>query len=149
MQVFPSNFIGDDLLGKDTINVFAGQPVRLGEFTVPADVEISFGQGDLVGQNTAIGRFFADIKNATGEVNGLLRIAIYNSQNNHLSTLMEYRTERARMGATDPTQRISLARRIEDITRDRKIVLEFIADADGTITKADSRIEIDITKILL
>jgi hypothetical protein len=82
---------------------------------------------------------------ADTEAPGVVRIAAYNSQRHHLVTFDEFRTE-SLSASTSRTIQIPYPESVYDVSEDNIICIEFMPDATATITKADSSIQIDITR---
>lgn len=149
MERYSTTLIGADLIDSDSPAVLAGIPVKLGEYQVQAGEEIAIGYGPFVGQESAIGRLFIELKDdsATPAVeNGLVRLSVWDPQNRPLIVLGEWRTETTASGATDRTLRIPLPENRVNLTEDQKLVLEFISDADDTLTKAACTVAVDCTR---
>jgi hypothetical protein len=123
--------------------------MRLGTYTVVAGELVSVGYGNLDGQENAQGRIYLDLKdNATTplEVNGVVRLSVYSPQDRPIEIISEMRTETLRTSSSDRTKQISFPEHDLMVKEDKKIVLEFIPDANATISKANSTLIMDITK---
>ena len=145
METFRSAFTQADLIKADTLCP-AGQSTKLGEYVVPAGENVSLGYGRLLGQESAEGRIFMDIQDATGAVEGTVRLIVHSAQNRPHAIIHEYRTETLRQNATDRTKQLAFPDSILYVTEDKKIVLEFIADVEKTVSKSKTKILMDITK---
>lgn len=145
---FPSTLNKANLFAADKA-VVAGEFVQLGRYTVPAGTAIALGFGALEGQDTAVGRLLIDMKNnavAPGaNIEGLLRLTVRNPQDRPVMILAESRTERVRLGSTDPKLQRPLPWTNAVLTEDFSLVLEFKADAAGTAGSANSTVLVDIT----
>lgn len=147
-KIFRSAFTEANLISASTVTLVAGQIMRLGEYKVEAGERIGLGYGDQNGQNNAVGRLYASFKdNSTTPVqlHGLVRFSIYSPQNKPLSTLAEYRSETLVHGASDRSLQVPFAEFDEWASEDKRIVLEFISDTSGTLSKANSDLLMDIT----
>lgn len=144
-EIFRSAFTVNDLIKADTVCV-AGNPSKLGEYVVPAGELVSVGYGSLAGQESAQGRIFLDIQSDTKAENGIIRISAHSPQNRPREIIREYRTEVIRQAESDRTKQVPFPEHDLWVTEDKKIVLEFIADADCTVSKAKSKVLMDITK---
>lgn len=129
--------------------VVAGEFVQLGKYTIPAGVAIAPGYGAMEGQDTAAGRILiAMMNNAAAPgvaIEGLLRLSVRNPQDRPVMILWESRTERVRLGATDPKIQVPFPWMNAIATEDFSLVLEFRADAAGTAGSANSTCLVDVT----
>jgi len=146
MEKFRSAFTKNELIDTATVVCVAGNPIKLGEYVVPAGELVAIGYGDHDGQESANGRIYIDLKSTTAEVDGLVRLSAFSPQDRPFEILREYRTETLRQGTGDRTKQIPFPVHDLNISEDKKIVLEFIADSGVTVSKADSTILMDITK---
>jgi hypothetical protein len=147
--IFRTAFTKEQLMTGD-VAVVAGQPIRLGEYKVQAGELVSLGYANNESQEGAAGRIYVDIKNNAAvpgaNIEGTVRFAIYSPQNRHMETLVEYRTETLRTDKANRTLQVPFPSSMFPFIReDRKLVLEFIADAAGTVGKANSTILMDMT----
>lgn len=146
MAIFRSALTKADLLAADTV-LTPGQFVKLGERKVEAGETISIGYGAESGQESAQGRIFMDLKtSASAAIDGTIRLQVYSPQNRPLFILGEWRTETLRTGSGDRTKQVPLPEDVYEMTEDKKIVLEFNADAAATVAKAQSTILLDTTE---
>lgn len=145
-EIFRSAFTQADLISSATVSTVAGNPIKLGEYVVPAGELVSIGYGSLNGQQNATGRIFIDLQNATVPVEGLVRISAFSPQDRPKEILREYRTETLRQSLTDRTKQVPFEEHQLAVSEDKKIVLEFIADVTGIVDKSKSKILMDITK---
>lgn len=135
-----------DLLSGDVVLV-AGQYVKLGERKIEAGELVAVGYGQESGQNNAQGRIFMDLKtSASADIPGTIRLQVYSPQNRPLIILGEWRTETLSVGAGDRTKQIPFPEHEVWCSEDKKIVLEFAADAAATVAKAQSTILLDTTE---
>ena len=145
-EIFRSAFTQNDLINADTVDCIAGNPIKLGEYVVPAGELVSTGYGNLNGQQNATGRIYVDLQSSTGAVDGLVRISAFSPQDRPKEILREYRTETLRQNATDRTKQVPFEEHQLAVSEDKKIVFEFIADTTVTVDKSKSKILMDITK---
>jgi hypothetical protein len=149
LEKYSTTLTQADLMDNDTIAVLAGIPIKLGEYQVQAGEEIAIGFGPFAGQESAIGRIYAEIMDDTAtaaEEPGMLRLSVWDPQNRPLIVLGEWRTETLSSGASDRSLRIPLPESNINLTEDQKLVLEFISDASDTVVKASSTIAVDCTR---
>lgn len=148
---YRSSFVKADLIDAATVAVTAGDTIKLGEYQVPVGENIILGFGQSAGQESAEGRIYIDLKDAEttpGNVDGTLRITLYSPQNRPVAIVDEFRTETLRGSSTDRTKQVPYPERVYQITPYKKVVMEFISDADKTISKANSTVLIDITRVV-
>jgi hypothetical protein len=152
MEKFSSAFTASTLIDADTVACVANSIIKLGEYQVPAGEELSIGYEQHSAQDTAVGRAYFDLKDGAGTpavIPGMIRLTVYSPQNRPLRVLYEWRTEKAGQGASDMTLRIPVPESPYNIREDQKLVLEFIADAAATLTKANCTILLDVTKYVV
>lgn len=143
---YRSAFTAAQLVAADKA-VTAGEWARLGVYAVQAGEMISLGYGALSGMDNAVGRIYAKFAASGGaEVTGKVRLTIYSPQDRPLKIMHEFRTEALNTSASDRTKQTPFAEGPEIITEDKKIVLEFLPDANATIAKAQSVLIMDITQ---
>lgn len=136
----------NDLISADTV-LTAGQFVKLGERKIEAGELLAVGFGQESGQNNAQGRIYMDLKTAaSAAIAGTVRLQAYSPQNRPLVILGEWRTETLSTGAGDRTKQVPFPEDIYWLSEDKKLVLEFNADAAATVAKAQSTILMDATE---
>lgn len=136
----------NDLMSGDTV-LTAGQFVKLGERKIEAGELLAVGFGQESGQNNAQGRIYMDLKtSASAAIAGTVRLQAYSPQNRPLVILGEWRTETLSTGAGDRTKQVPFPEDIYWLSEDKKLVLEFAADAGATVAKAQSTILMDATE---
>jgi hypothetical protein len=149
MQTFRSAFTKAELISGD-VAVVTGQYNKLGEYKVEAGETITVGYGGQGGMDNAVGRIYGAIMNnaaAPGvEMKGKIRLSIHSPQNRPLKIITEFRTELLNTNASDRTKQTPLPEHVEVLTEDKKLVLEFLPDAGGTVGKANSSLIFDITQ---
>lgn len=148
-EQYRSAFTKDHLMSGD-VAVVTGSYMKIGEFQVSAGEMHSIGYGHNSSQEGAEGRVYIDLKDNTASpganVDGVLRIAVHSPQGRPIRTLAEFRTETLRTDKNDRTKQIPLSSAIFPfVSEDKKIVVEFLSDANKTIGKANSTILIDTT----
>lgn len=146
MERFRSAFTQNHLITNATTVCVAGNPTILGEYVVPAGELVAIGYGKESGQESAQGRIFIDLQAAAAAANGVIRISAYSPQNRPKEIMKEFRTETLRQNETDRTKQVPFAQHDLFVSEDKKIVLEFIADANATVDKSKCKILFDITK---
>jgi hypothetical protein len=149
-KIYRSALTKNELIDTATVDVIAGQFVKLGERKIEAGELLTVGFGQQSGQNTAQGRMYMDIRdNAAAPgvvVNGTIRLSVYSPQNRPLVILSELRTETASGGTQDDrASHVPLPEDMTWLSEDKKLVLEFAADATGTVGKTNSAIIMDTT----
>lgn len=146
---FRSAFTKADLITGD-VALIQGQFIRLGSYAVQAGELVSPGYAGQSGQDNAQGRLYVDLKDNTAtpgaSVNGVLRLSIFSPQDRPLEIINEWRTETLRTSATDRTLQIPFPEFDAWVSEDKKIVLEFKADANATLGKVNSTLIMDCTK---
>lgn len=146
-EIFRSAFTQANLISAASVACIAGNPIKLGEYVVPAGELVSIGYGTLNGQQNATGRIYVDLQVAAGTpADGLVRISAFSPQDRPKEILREYRTETLRQNLTDRTKQVPFEEHQLAVSEDKKIVLEFIADTALTVDKSKSKILMDITK---
>jgi hypothetical protein len=143
---FRSALTKNDLMSGDIV-LTAGNFVKLGERKIEAGELLALGFGLETGQESAQGRVYMDLKtSASAVIAGTIRLQVYSPQNRPLVILGEWRTETISTGAGDRTKQIPLPESMYWVSEDKKIVLEFAADAAATVAKTQSTILIDTTE---
>lgn len=145
-EIFRSALTENELMDSATVDVLAGQFVKLGDRKVEAGELITIGFGMQSGQQNAQGRIFMDFNDdVNAAVNGTARLSVYSPQNRPLKILGEWRSETLRSGETDRSLMIPLPENPTWISEDKKLVLEFEADANGIVSQANTDILMDTT----
>lgn len=149
-EVYRSSMTEDEMIGKTSVAVLQGVPTKLGEYVVRAGELVSIGFGDQSGLHDATGRIYAKLANSAGtELRGKLRFQIYSPQDRPLQILAEYDTDIVNDNETDRTKQVPFPENQAWLSEDKKLVLEFIAKADGTVDKTKSRILFDTTQAVI
>lgn len=142
---FRSALTQADMISSSTVTTVAGQFVKLGERKIEAGELLALGFGAQSGQESAQGRIYVDMQNATVAVEGTVRLQVYSPQNRPMVILGEWRTETLRTGDGDRTKQVPLPEDIYFLSEDKKLVLEFQADASGIVDKSKTKIIFDTT----
>jgi len=154
-EIYPSTFTKNELITGDKA-IISGEITRIGAYKIQAGEEISFGSGQLAGQDNATGRIYMDLRDnaAAGgaALSGNVRLVVYSSQNRPLEIVREFRTEDLATSATVKAQQTPFTEHAIWAREDQLLVLEFIPDAgvsgtgSGTLGKANSKILVSVTK---
>lgn len=153
LEEYRSAFTKDHLLSGD-VAVVSGSYMKIGEFKVQAGEMYSLGYGQNESQEGSPGRIYMDLKdNSTApgvNVNGILRFSVHTPQGRPIRTLAEFRTETLRTDVNNRTLQVPFpSAKFPYVSEDKKIVIEFLADADTTISKSNSTIVMDTTVAVL
>lgn len=148
MEQYRSAFTKEHFMSGD-VNVVTGSYIKLGEFKVEAGEMHSLGYGSNESMEGSPGRIYIDLKDGEatpGNVDGTLRFAVHTPQGRPIKTLAEYRTQTLRTDPNNRTLQIPFpSSNFPFISEDKKIVIEFLADADKTVSKANSTMIMDTT----
>jgi hypothetical protein len=144
---YRSTFTEANLVGAATVACIAGQYNKLGQYKVLSGDIIALGYSDLDDQCGAVGRIWVNI-NATGPAvaPGTIRLSLMSSADRQMSIEFECRTEILINNGTDRTKQLPFEVSENWLSIDKRFQLDFMPDANVTITKADTKILIDITK---
>lgn len=121
---------------------------RLGSYTVQAGEAIELGWGSNGTQSDAVGRIYAKFQtSAPADVNGRFRILIETPDGRLVDDgyIFEAHTN-ALAASTDRTKQVPFPKTFKAATEDKKIVIEFKADAAATIEADNVTIYIDVTR---
>lgn len=125
--------------------LIAGQPMIIGQYTVNAKEAISLGKGQHSALDQAEGRAYMDLKSgASTNIEGMVRISVYTPQMREKMILAEWRTEALRQ--TSKRDQEPLPEMREVVTEDDIIVISVIADANATVSVADTKLSFDIVR---
>lgn len=148
-ETYRSSMTEDDIIGSATVNVLKGVPTKLGEYVVRAGEMVSIGYGEQKGLHDATGRIFAKLlDSASAELRGKLRLSVFSPQDRPELILAEYDTDIVNDNETDRTKQTPFAEHGAMIREDQKLVLEFIAKADGAVDKSKSKVLFDTTQYI-
>jgi hypothetical protein len=143
---FRSAMTKNDLITAD-LPLTAGVFMKLGEYKVQAGELVTIGYGQESGQESAQGRIYMDLKtSASAVIAGTVRLQAYSPQNRPMVVLGEWRTEVLSQGNGDRTKQVPLPEQLYWLSEDKKLFLEFSADAAATLAKAQSTVLIDTTE---
>lgn len=149
-EVYRSAITEAKLIGAASTAVIANNYIKLGEYKVEAGELISIGFGEQSGLDSAQGRIFMSLKNSGGTViHGHVRMAVHSPQNRPMMILGEYRTETLADNPGDRTKQTPLPENKYWLSEDKKLVLEFMADANDTVDKSKSDILFDTTNAVV
>lgn len=150
LEEFRSAFTKDHVMSGD-VAVTTGSFHKIGEYKVEAGEMVSLGYGQNETQEGAPGRIYIDLKDdANAEMNGLLRFAAHSPQGRPLKIMAEYRTETLRTDLSNRTLQVPFpSTNFPYLSEDKKLVVEFLPDASGTVSKANSKIIFDITNAVV
>lgn len=146
-EVFTSTYTKNELISA-SMAVNSGQYTRLGSYQVTAGEKISVGAGMLSGMDNAIGRIYAKFLNSDAtplEVPGKVRLSIYSPQDRPIMIVKEFRTEDLNTNASDKTKQLPLPEHDVWIREDQKLVLEFLPDSTGYISKTNTTLLMSVT----
>lgn len=150
-EKYMSTFTKAQLMSADTIVCATGQFNKLGEYVIPAGMEIAIGSGKYDDLERATGRLFIELKDdeATATIeSGMVRLQAYSPQNRPLEILYEGRTEVTGAG-TNRQLYVPLPEHSVNLTQDQKLVMEFMPDGADTVVKADCTILVDHTVFII
>jgi hypothetical protein len=146
LNPFRSVFKAADLLGAVDVALVATKYREVGRFTVPAGTAYAIGYGGNPGQDSAEGRFYADINSIVpGDLDGMVRLVLLDPQERVLETLFECHTSQLRTSATDRSQQLPVPEHAAKIGEDYSIAFEMKPDADGTVDVSACILYLDVT----
>lgn len=149
-EIYRSSMSEDEMIGSATVNVLKGVPTKLGEYVVKAGEMVSVGYGKQSGLHDATGRFFAKLLNSSSAAQrGKLRLSVYSPQDRPIMILSEFDMDIVDDNETDRTKQTPFPENAAWLSEDKKLVLEFIAKADGTIDKSKSKVLFDVTQAVI
>jgi hypothetical protein len=133
-----------------TVTLVTGQYCKIGEVVCPAGLYKSIGFGASNSQSDAQGRMYVKLStSAPAEITGKFRISIFSPQDRNMYTIFEAPSAALNQNVADRTKQIPMPETNYAIGKDYKFVFEFKPDTAGTITLANSVIQIDTTEQLL
>jgi len=154
---YRGNWGPSDLIGAATVVLIQNEWKTIGQVVVPADQLIGLGYGGFGTQDAAPGRLFVKLMDTTGTpvaIAGQFRIEIQSSNDMPLGgrpVLIDYDLATTSLGATNRTERLPLPFNNTMLSKDKKFVFKVkntYASAQ-TLSRANSSVEIDITKQLV
>lgn len=150
--VYRGNWGVNDIIGAASVLLIKDEWKEIGKITVPADQLIGLGFGDAVNQDAASGRLFVDLQAAgPADIVGQFRIMITSSNDLPLGgrpVLIDYDLATTRIGASNRSERLPNPYNGIMLSKDKvyKFLVKNTAAAAQTVTRADSSVEIDISK---
>lgn len=122
------------------------KPTFVGSYKVPAGQGLELGFGPFASLDTAVGRAYADMNDATDvDLNGKLRISIWDEEDRPVRILGNW--DLAALRQSTMNLRPPLAETGAIITQDKKLVLEVICyDASKSFKLSGSDLQISVTK---
>jgi len=146
-----------DLISAATVLLLKDEWKNIGSVTVPADQLIGLGYGGLGTQDAAPGRMYVKLMDNTETpvaITGQFRIEIQSSNDLPMGgrpILIDYDLATTALGATNRTERLPLPFNEVMLSKDKKFVFKIKNNFETaqTLSRANSSIEIDITKQLV
>lgn len=158
-NIYPGTFTVDQVITEgSTVALLPGVYNKIGEYVVKADELVGIGRGAYDALNTAIGRLFAKFyDNSSTPVaitNATFRIMLESSQDIPIGqkpVYVDVDCSQLVLGATDPSQRFVLPFDGTMLSKDKKFVFMIKNNGSSSVTlsKANSTVEMDITRALL
>ncbi len=140
----------NDLIDTATVACTAGVWVKLGEYPISAGQALSTGYGPYGSQETAIGRFYCELKDEVpGVIHGKLRLSLFSPQGRPGPIIGEYRTNILGANANDRTKQVPFPEHGLTFLEDQKLVLEFLPDTTETLTRANCTLLMDVTNMVV
>ncbi len=122
--------------------------IKLGEYQVDAGERITVGYGKGM-QDNAEGRIVLNLKDGSdANIPGTLRIAYESAQDLPIEVLDEFASVDL-LGGTSPSDKVVLNEKHSGITEDKKLVLYYKAEADATVSLANTSLNMAITRDLI
>ena len=158
-NLYPGTFTKDQVITEgSTVTLLPGIFNKIGEYVVKADELVGIGRGAYDALNTAIGRLYADFKDNSGTpvaiTNATFRIMLESSQDIPIGqkpVYVDVDASQLTLGKTDPSQRFVLPFDGTMLSKDKKFVfmLKNNGTSNVTLSKANSTVEMDITRALI
>ena len=154
---YRGNWGASDIIGAGTVTLIKDEWKTIGEVIVKADQYIGLGYGGVDTQDSAMGRLYVDLKdnsNTPVAIEGQFRIEIYSSNDMPLGgkpVLIDYDLATTALGATVRSERLPMMFNNIMLSEDKKFVFKVknTASSAQTLSRANSKVEIDITKQLV
>ncbi len=122
---------------------------EVGRYIVPQGQAIMVGRGIHTGQDSATGRVYLVLQNATPAViAGDVRLDVHTATDTYLTTIWSDRTENLGLGQTDPRQRVVIPATNDAFTQNYALVLMCKPDATNTPVQANSTLIMDMVRYL-
>lgn len=157
-NLYPATFTQAEVIGPATVLLKVGQYTPIGEYVVKADELVGLGRGAFVAQGEAIGRFFASFKDNAGTpvaiTTGKLRILLLSSQDMPIGgkpVYIDVDLMALTTGENIPADRFALPFDNTLLSKDKKyqFLIKNTAAADVTLSKANSKVLLDVTRMLV
>jgi hypothetical protein len=151
MARYTTTFNKAKFFSADVANLAVGAIKKIGEYKVQAGEILTIGEGKYDTFPDALGRIYGKLMdtNATtpAEITGLLRFSIHSPQGRPLKTMFEMHTSKLNTSAGDRRLQTPLSERIEELTEDKKLVIELIPETigNGTLDYETSVLLLDVT----
>jgi hypothetical protein len=142
---FRSVLKATDLLDADT-TLATDKFTEIGRYTVPAGTAVAIGYGGSNGQDSAQGRFYADINKAgPADVDGIVRLVLLDPQERVVETLFECHTAQLRTSATDRSQQLPMPEHPAKFGEDWILALHMKGDAADLVDVSICVLYMDVT----
>jgi len=114
----------------------AGQYSRVGQVTVPAQQEVTFGANDATGGASVSGStvYLNLIDDSADEIDGTVRFVLANANETRREVVLEERTEKLRASQYDRTQAVLLPEQPLRAKEDSKLIIEIQVDGSSSVT---------------
>ncbi|MBX6773019.1 MAG: hypothetical protein IRY83_14920 [Chloroflexi bacterium] len=120
---------------------------EIARYTVPEGEAVAIGYGQQSGQDSAIGRIYALIKDsANAAVNGQVRIDLHDPQDRATITLFEARTEQLATDQADRRKQLPFPSGRDVATQNWSLVIKIAPDSAATPSQANSVLVLDVTR---
>lgn len=157
--MYRNTFNTNDVIGAATVLLTQNQYTQIGEYVIPADLEIGMGYGPNTTQEAAEGRIYADfVDSADADINGKFRIMMKSSQDQPLGDvksgispiILDIDLAALRNGSASRPGQIPFPFSKALLTKDKKFVFEIkCTDTPITLTRAKCNVLMDITANLV
>lgn len=158
-NIYPGTFTKNDVVTEGaTVTLVPGNYTKIGEYVVKADEGVGLGRGPYDSLNAAIGRLYAEFKDNAATPNvitdGTFRVMLQSSQDIPIGqkpVFVDVDLSQLLLGKTNPAERFVLPFDGTMLSRDKKFVFYIKNNTSSAITlsKANSTVEMDITRALV
>lgn len=158
-SIYPGTFTKDQVITEGaTVSLIPGNFTKIGEYVVKADELVGLGRGQYDALNTAIGRLYADFKDNSNTpvaiTNGTFRVMLQSSQDIPIGqkpVYVDVDLSQLVLGQTNPAERFVLPFDGTMLSKDKKFVFYIKNNTTSAVTlsKANSTVEMDITRALI
>jgi len=158
-NIYPGTFTKDQVITEGaTVTLNPGVYTKIGQYVVKADELVGLGRGGYDALNTAIGRLFAKFYDNSGTpvaiTNATFRIMLESSQDMPIGAkpvFVDVDASQLVLGATNPAERFVFPFDGTLLSKDKKFVFEIKNNGSSAVTlsKANSTVEMDITRALI